>query len=391
MVDMTTFNETLHPRGQATNAGQFREKSNDAPTTALRTDGASGDPRTWALEDIGLGVVGERFALAAAVSGESFTVETDEDHHDQAIATVYAIARLRDVHIEAPHHSVSVAQMIASGRSPIWNQRPQRSDGGTLVQELGLGKARVTVEGDGAHRAYDRDGELLGEFDSADDAQVAVSRSVMEPGVIARANDGILLLDNATEFSAVVLDSLRQPMETGQIVVSRAAVTKTFDARVQVAMIAYPCLCAGNTSRCKCSPVEKRRHLSRLSGPIRDRAPATFRSTDIPTQADGSLTESQARKKVAAARAAEASSAALREAAGRGGATLADLSDAQVREMTRQSTGPGAKRLDEAIQHGQITLRRYDKAARRAWSLAFLDGLDAPNDGHVYEALLHVS
>ena len=215
--------------------GLFSERQNRAPGGGLAgPDYAVAPANQRPLEEIGLGEQGERFVMLAALTGAPYTIFTDDEHHDQAVAAVYAAARLRGVHVEAPHHSTSVAQMVASGRSPVWGGRPVRDVEGTSAQELGLGDARVQWAGEeGPVRAVGRHGEDLGSFHSLGEAQAAVSRSLIEPGAIPRADGGVLLLDSAPDFSPFVLDALREPMQSGSLTVHRGALSKRFDAQVR--------------------------------------------------------------------------------------------------------------------------------------------------------------
>src|SRR6218665_443109 len=105
-------------------------------------------------------------------------------------------------------------------------------------------------------------------------AIVGGGSGVIRPGAAARAAHGILFLDEAPEFAPTALDSLRQPLESGVIQISRAAATATFPARFQLVLAANPCPC-GNAgvrdAECTCTPFARRRYLGRLSGPLLDR------------------------------------------------------------------------------------------------------------------------
>jgi len=96
----------------------------------------------------------------------------------------------------------------------------------------------------------------------------------IRPGALSLAHHGVLFLDEAPEFASNVIEALRQPLESGRIVVSRSAQTAVYPARFQLILAANPCPCgldgaAGD--ECRCSPLMRRRYADRLSGPIRDR------------------------------------------------------------------------------------------------------------------------
>ncbi|WP_034226842.1 YifB family Mg chelatase-like AAA ATPase, partial [Actinotalea ferrariae] len=97
---------------------------------------------------------------------------------------------------------------------------------------------------------------------------------VPRPGAASRAHRGVLFLDEAPEFSPRVLQTLRQPLEQGELVIHRAAGAARFPARFQLVLAANPCPCGkavGKGADCSCTSLERRRYFSRLSGPLLDR------------------------------------------------------------------------------------------------------------------------
>lgn len=94
------------------------------------------------------------------------------------------------------------------------------------------------------------------------------------PGEISMAHAGVLFLDELAEFPRAVLNQLRQPLETGEITVSRAAHQHTYPARFQLVAAMNPCPC-GMTGRpestCRCTPVAIQRYWHGVSGPLLDR------------------------------------------------------------------------------------------------------------------------
>ncbi len=94
------------------------------------------------------------------------------------------------------------------------------------------------------------------------------------PGAISLAHNGVLFLDEAAEFSRGVLDSLRQPLESGSVTVSRAAATVTFPAKFQLIMATNPCACGRFnqlSGGCVCSAQTLSRYHAKLSAPLLDR------------------------------------------------------------------------------------------------------------------------
>lgn len=97
---------------------------------------------------------------------------------------------------------------------------------------------------------------------------------IAKPGIITRAHCGVLFMDEAPEFSPRVLQTLREPLESGFIAVSRSKGTTFYPAKFQLIIAANPCPCGyayGNGERCTCKEKDRIRYFSRLSGPILDR------------------------------------------------------------------------------------------------------------------------
>ena len=222
-------------------------------------------------------------------------------------------------------------------------------------------------------------------------ALVGGGSGLIRPGAAARASHGVLFLDETPEFSAAVLDALRQPLESGVISIHRANAVAHFPGSFQLVMAANPCACGQYGSRdseCTCTPHSRRRYLARISGPLLDRIDIQLRvaritsaqlrvSNDAPR-----MTTADARARVVAARAAA-------------GSRLADTPwrlNSQVPGQwlrgPRSRLGPSVTAsIDRALERGGITMRGYDRVLRVSWTLADLDGADRPTAEHVGRAL----
>ena len=109
---------------------------------------------------------------------------------------------------------------------------------------------------------------------SASDAGLVGGGRNASPGEITLANNGVLFLDELTEFRRNVLETLRQPLEEGTIVISRASTSCVYPARFQLIAAMNPCPCGfyqSDSGRCRCSPLQIKRYLSKISGPLLDR------------------------------------------------------------------------------------------------------------------------
>ncbi|MCJ1687873.1 YifB family Mg chelatase-like AAA ATPase [Rathayibacter sp. VKM Ac-2927] len=214
----------------------------------------------------------------------------------------------------------------------------------------------------------------------------------IRPGAVSRATRGVLFLDEAPEFSAVALDALRQPLESGVIRIHRANVMAEFPARVQLVLAANPCPCGRHGIRgeiCSCSPPVRRRYLARLSGPLLDRVDIrlTVRRIGAAQLAvrrdEPGLSTAQARARVVAARAR-----ARARLAGTPWSVNAEVDGAWLRASPQRPTARESSTLDLALERGLVTMRGYDRVLRLAWTLADLDEVDRPAASHLARALI---
>ncbi|MGW8528350.1 MULTISPECIES: YifB family Mg chelatase-like AAA ATPase [Nocardiopsidaceae] len=199
------------------------------------------------------------------------------------------------------------------------------------------------------------------------------------PGWVSKAHRGVLFVDEAPQFGRGVLDSLREPLERGEVVLARASSTVTFPARFQLVMAANPCPCARPGSMCTCPPGERRRYFSRLSGPLLDRIDLKVDLQPVTRAellADRAFAESSA---VVAARVERARARALARLAHTPWTTNAAIPGARLRRDF--PVEPAALRvLGRAMDAGQISARGVDRALRVAWTLADLAERDRPGE-----------
>lgn len=212
---------------------------------------------------------------------------------------------------------------------------------------------------------------------------------VIRPGSMSLAHRGVLFLDEAPEFASNVLDALRQPLESGQIVVSRAHHTAVFPARFQLVLASNPCPCgqAGSVSdQCQCTPMMRRRYRDRVSGPIRDRIDI-HRTLTSPTRPE--LAHAVGRSRPTAELAGLVSAARDRQAHRLDG-TRWRLNSEVPGAVLRKEFGlsDGARRLLDAEVRGQkLSARSADRVAGLAWSVADLHGHARPDADDVGIAL----
>ncbi|KRB38048.1 YifB family Mg chelatase-like AAA ATPase [Microbacterium sp. Root180] len=211
-------------------------------------------------------------------------------------------------------------------------------------------------------------------------ALVGGGSRIIRPGAIARATEGVLFLDEAGEFTASALDSLRQPLENGTITIHRSGTSAAFPARFQLVLATNPCPCGDHGIRggtCTCPPSAIRRYRGRLSGPLLDRIDIELTLTRVSVaqraHAGATVTTADARAQVAEARARTAHR--LADTPWR---LNAQVPGTWLREGPASPAANVLRPLDAALHRGAITLRGYDRVLRVAWSLADLAGLPRP-------------
>jgi magnesium chelatase family protein len=208
------------------------------------------------------------------------------------------------------------------------------------------------------------------------------------PGAASRAHRGVLFLDEAPEFGSRVLQTLRQPLEHGEIVIHRAAGTARYPARFQLVLAANPCPCGlagGKGSECQCSPLVRRRYFSRLSGPLLDRVDVQVEVRPV-SRVDRAGAAGVEPSAAIAARVAQARASARERLAGTPWATNAEASGAWLRERL----GPDPRLMaavDAALDRGTLSLRGADRVLRLAWTVADLAGRAAPTAADVGQGL----
>lgn len=221
-------------------------------------------------------------------------------------------------------------------------------------------------------------------------ALVGGGSQTLRPGAIARASGGVLFLDEAGEYGAHALDSLRQPLESGSMEIHRAGFRATLPARFQLVLATNPCPCGQYGVRggsCSCPSLAIRRYLGRLSGPLLDRidielALNRVSVADLRGLSNGTTTTAEARSRVAAAR-----ERARRRLHGTTWTTNAHVSGGWLREGPLAPSAEVRRPLDAALHRGALTLRGYDRVLRVAWSVADLSQHDTVTLDDVGRAL----
>jgi magnesium chelatase family protein len=220
-------------------------------------------------------------------------------------------------------------------------------------------------------------------------AIVGGGSGVIRPGAASLAHHGCLFLDEAPEFDRDVLDALRQPLESGEVIIARSGLTARFPARFTLVLAANPCPCARTAvagDACTCTPLAKRRYMAKLSGPLLDRVDVKVRLLPVGRAellSDRRLAEPSA---VVAARVAAARRRAARRLAGTRWRLNAEIPGSELRRSFRPAAA-GLAPLERAMDLGQISARGADRIIRMSWTLADLAGVDKPRADEVGYAL----
>ncbi len=209
-------------------------------------------------------------------------------------------------------------------------------------------------------------------------------------GSISLAHRGVLFLDEAPEFQPAALDALRQPLESGHVVLQRSAGSVTYPARFLLVLAANPCACGAPRDRdCTCASGARRRYQQRLSGPLRDRIDLRV---DVEPVARADLmdaTSTPESSDAVAARVGAARQVAASRWRAHGWSANADAHGALLRARAWRPARTALDTVERAMDQGLLSARGYDRVLRIAWTIADLAGHESPDTGDVAEALYY--
>lgn len=220
-------------------------------------------------------------------------------------------------------------------------------------------------------------------------AVVGGGSRVVRPGAISLAHNGVLFLDEAPEFNSHVLDALRQPLESGEIVISRAERSAAFPARLMLVLAANPCPCGrnfGSGLACQCSPAAQRRYRDRISGPLRDRIDIHRHVLPVSRRDMYDDLVHVEPTEVVRARVAEARHRQWERLRGTPWRRNSEVPGAELRR--RWPVPPRhLVRVEDLLRTGRVSIRGADRIMRLSWTLADLAGEPEPTAEHVNEAV----
>lgn len=206
------------------------------------------------------------------------------------------------------------------------------------------------------------------------------------PGEISLAHNGILFLDELPEFDRKVLEVLREPLESGRIVISRAAQQAEFPARFQLIAAMNPCPCGylgDRSGRCHCTEDQVRRYRQRISGPLLDRIDLHIEVPNI--QADFLRQNVEQRGETSATVQSRVFETLNRQLQ-RSGKANRYLTNREVEKYCRlDTTGTGL--LEKSVTQLGLSARAIHRILKVARTIADLEGSDGIDKRHLAEAI----
>jgi magnesium chelatase family protein len=216
--------------------------------------------------------------------------------------------------------------------------------------------------------------------------------NIPRPGEVSLSHNGVLFLDELPEFKKHVLEVLRQPLEDGRVTISRALMSITYPSRMMLVSAMNPCRCSGTTGPggfCTCLPGEKRKYLSRLSGPLLDRidihieVPAV-KYRDLADRAEG---ESSAE---ISGRVERARNIQLQRFRGSKVHCNAQMTSRHIRKYCDLDAA-GHRLLEIVTEKLGLSARAYTRILKVARTIADLEGSDSIREQHLAEAIQYRS
>ncbi len=218
-------------------------------------------------------------------------------------------------------------------------------------------------------------------------ALVGGGSGVASPGAISLAHRGVLFLDEAPEFQTSVLDGLRQPLESGTVVLHRSHGVVSYPARFLLVLAANPCPCGSRARDCSCVPAARRRYRQRLSGPLLDRIDIRLSVDPVPRAELFDESTQHESSAAVAARVGSARGAAVQRWQAAGWQTNGEVPGRALRQrpwrLPRATVYPAEQHLDR----GALSVRGFDRVLRIAWTVADLAGHAIPDADDMAEAV----
>ncbi len=221
------------------------------------------------------------------------------------------------------------------------------------------------------------------------DAGLIGGGTIPRPGEISLAHNGVLFLDELTEFRRNVLELLRQPLEEGELTIARSAISVTFPARMMFVGAMNPCACGflgDPVHSCVCTPQQLHRYRSKLSGPLIDRLDIHVEVPRVPYREliqseSGAMTSKEAQQRVCSARTIQS-----KRFQGLPFACNAHMGPREIALYCKPSA-KGMTLLERAVEGLGFSARAYARILKVARTIADLEGTVSIETSHIAEAI----
>ncbi|PLX68034.1 MAG: magnesium chelatase [Denitrovibrio sp.] len=204
------------------------------------------------------------------------------------------------------------------------------------------------------------------------------------PGQVSLATNGVLFLDELLEFNRSVLETLRQPLEDGEVTIARAARTVTYPAKFMLTAAANPCPCGymgDNKKQCSCTQAQIQKYRSRLSGPLMDRIDLHVEVQSVDISDLSSMNEGEASETIRD-RVKLAHNIQLE----RSGTFNSRLSEKELKKFCKLDE-KGKKIIEMASKKYSLSARAYSKILKTSRTIADLEGVKDIQSKHLLESL----
>lgn len=320
----------------------------------------------------------------------SFVPETEEDHQnllDFSDVKGQAVAKRALEIAAAGGHNVLMIGLPGTGKSMLAKRFPGILPPLTEEETLEITKIYsvcnlMNISRRMTHRPF-RD-----PHHTISDVALIGGGTTPKPGEVSLAHNGVLFLDEFAEFSRTTLEVLRQPLENGQVTISRAKEAVTFPARFTLIAAMNPCPCGNLGSPhtpCSCTPMQISRYQNKISGPLLDRIdltvhlnPVAYGDWNKPAEGE---TSTQIRARVIAARQIQ-----QKRFVGTSTTANAFMTQKQIKQFCLLPEGAD-RILEAAMRKFGLSARSLDKVLKTARTIADLEGKENIENTHLIEVL----
>ncbi|ADE16323.1 Mg chelatase, subunit ChlI [Nitrosococcus halophilus Nc 4] len=323
-------------------------------------------------------------SLLAPFTGNSLEAVPVEEMDIADVRGQYHVKRALEVAAAGAHNLLMIGPP-GTGKTMLASRLPGLLPGMTEVEALDSATVQ-SISSQGFDFSRWRQRPFRAPHHTASAVALVGGGGQPRPGEISLAHHGVLFLDELPEFERRVLEVLREPLESGRIVISRAAQQVEFPACVQLVAAMNPCPCGylgDPKGRCRCTMEQVQRYRARISGPLLDRIDIQIEVPPVPlkqlrSEPEGTMeTSRQIQVRVEAAR--------QRQLA-RSGQPNSGLSNREV-ERTCRLGDKDYRLLDQALEQLGLSARAYHRILKLARTIADLEGSEAICTPHLSEAI----